>query len=79
MARELGPKNIHVAHLVIDAGVNTEFVRDRLRKAGEDPDCLPPDTLMSPSSIAEAYWNLHHQKRDGWSHELDIRPYAETW
>ena len=79
MARELGPKNIHVAHLVIDAGVNTEFVRDRLRKAGEDPDCLPPDTLMSPSSIAEAYWNLHHQQRDGWTHELDIRPYAETW
>ena len=79
MARELGPKNIHVAHLVIDAGVNTEFVRDRLRQAGENPDCLPPDTLMSPSSIAEAYWNLHHQQRDGWTHELDIRPYAETW
>ena len=79
MARELGPKNIHVAHLVIDAGVNTEFVRDRLRKAGKNPDCLPPNTLMSPSSIAEAYWNLHHQQRDGWTHELDIRPYAETW
>ena len=79
MARELGPKNIHVAHLVIDAGVNTEFVRDRLLKAGKNPDCLPPDTLMSPSSIAEAYWNLHHQQRDGWRHELDIRPYAETW
>ncbi len=44
MARELGPKNIHVAHLVIDAGVNTEFVRDRLRKAGKNPDCLPPNT-----------------------------------
>ena len=79
MARELGPKNIHVAHLVIDAGVNTEFVRDRLRKAGKNPDCLPPNTLMSPSSIAEAYWNLHHQQCDGWTHELDIRPYAETW
>ena len=79
MARELGPKNIHVAHLVIDAGVNTEFVRDRLRKAGKNPDCLPSNTLMSPSSIAEAYWNLHHQQRDGWTHELDIRPYAETW
>ena len=79
MARELGPKNIHVAHLVIDAGVNTEFVRDRLRKAGKNPDCLPPDTLMSPSSIAETYWNLHHQRRDGWTHELDIRPYGEIW
>ena len=79
MARELGPKNIHVAHLIIDAGVNTEFVRDRLRKVGTDPDRLPPDTLMSPGSIAEAYWNLHHQPRDGWTHELDIRPYAEVW
>ena len=74
-------KNIHVAHLVIDAGVDTEFVRDRLSKL-EHPDSLPPDTLMNPNSIAEAYWNLHHQKRDGWTHELDIRPYAEignTW
>jgi NAD(P)-dependent dehydrogenase (short-subunit alcohol dehydrogenase family) len=79
MARELGPKNIHVAHLVIDAGVNTKFVRDRLRDSGKNPNCLPPDTLMNPNSIAEAYWNLHHQQRDGWTHELDIRPYAETW
>ena len=79
MARELGPKNIHVAHLVIDAGVDTEFVRDRVRQAGKDPDTLPPDTLMNPDSIAEAYWTLHHQTRDGWTHELDIRPFAETW
>ena len=79
MARELGPKNIHVAHLVIDAGVDTQFVRDLLQKAGKDPDNLPPDTLMSTASIAETYWTLHHQKRDGWTHELDIRPFAETW
>lgn len=79
MARELGPKNIHVAHLVIDAGVDTEFVRDRQRQAGIDPDDLPEDTLMNPNSIAEAYWSLHHQTRDGWTHELDIRPFAEKW
>ncbi|HBQ22386.1 MAG: SDR family NAD(P)-dependent oxidoreductase [SAR116 cluster bacterium] len=79
MARELGPKNIHVAHLVIDAGVDTEFVRDRLRQAGKDPDELQPDTLMNPDSIAETYWYLHQQRRDGWTHELDIRPHAETW
>ncbi len=79
MARELGPQNIHVAHLVIDAGVDTAFVRDRQREAGQDPDDLPPDTLMKPDSIAEAYWTLHHQSRDGWTFELDIRPYAETW
>ena len=79
MARELGPKNIHVAHLIIDAGVDTEFVRDRVRQSGRDPDDLPPDTLMNPDSIAEAYWYLHHQPRDGWTHELDIRPFAETF
>jgi len=79
MARELGPRNIHVAHLIIDAGVDTKFVRDRIRQAGKNPDSLPSDTLMKPNSIAETYWNLHHQQRDGWTHELDIRPYAETW
>ena len=62
-------------HITID----TEFVRDRLRQAGKDPESLPPDTLMNPASIAEAYWALHHQHRDGWTHELDIRPYAEPW
>lgn len=79
MARELGPKNIHVAHLIIDAGVDTEFVRDRIKAAGRDPDALPPDTLMDPESVANAYWYLHSQSRDGWTFELDLRPYAERW
>ena len=79
MARELGPQGIHVAHLIIDAGVDTAFVRDRIRASGRDPDVLPADTLMNPSSIAQAYWALHNQSRDGWTHELDIRPFAETW
>jgi NAD(P)-dependent dehydrogenase (short-subunit alcohol dehydrogenase family) len=76
MARELGPKNIHVAHLIIDAGVDTAFVRDRIKAAGRDPDALPPDTLMDPESVANAYWYLHSQSRDGWTFELDLRPYA---
>ena len=79
MARELGPQNIHVAHLVIDAGVDTEFVRERQRQAGIEPDDLPLDTLMNPDSIAKAYWDLHNQSRDGWTFELDIRPFGETW
>src|SRR5437660_4298058 len=55
MARELGPKNIHVAHLVIDAGVDTAFVRERIRQRGGDEALatLPPDQLMNPQSIAE--------------------------
>jgi NAD(P)-dependent dehydrogenase (short-subunit alcohol dehydrogenase family) len=79
MARELGPQNIHVAHLIIDAGVDTAFVRERVRASGRDPESLPPDTLMEPDSIADAYWYLHSQSRDGWTHELDIRPYGEKW
>lgn len=79
MARELGPKNIHIAHLIIDAGVDTKFVRQRIKAAGRDPDALPPDTLMDPNSVAEAYWMLYHQSRDGWTHELDLRPFRESW
>jgi NAD(P)-dependent dehydrogenase (short-subunit alcohol dehydrogenase family) len=81
MARELGPQNIHVAHLVIDSGVDTAFVRGRIAAAqGEEAAArLEPGRLMEPSSIAEAYWSLHQQSRDGWTQELDLRPYAETW
>jgi NAD(P)-dependent dehydrogenase (short-subunit alcohol dehydrogenase family) len=79
MARELGPENIHVAHLVIDAGVDTAFVRERIQAAGRDPAALPPDSLMNPASIGEAYWMLHHQSRDAWTFELDLRPHRESW
>ncbi len=74
MARELGPQNIHVAHLVIDAGVDTAWVRERLG-GGE----VPAGRLMEPASIAETYWQLHRQPRDAWTHELDLRPYGESW
>lgn len=79
MAKELGPENIHVAHLVIDAGVDTAFVRDLWIKQGKDPDTMPPDSLMKPESVAEAYWTLYHQPRDGWTFEMDLRPWGETW
>ena len=80
MARELGPKNIHVAHLIIDAGVNTAWVREMIEKASGTPASeLPPDTLMNPSSIADTYWMLHNQKRDAWTFELDVRPFGERW
>jgi NAD(P)-dependent dehydrogenase (short-subunit alcohol dehydrogenase family) len=81
MARELGPQNIHVAHLIIDAGVDTAFVRERIRARGGDEAVarLEPDQLMHPDSIADAYWYLHNQKRDAWTFELDVRPYREAW
>jgi hypothetical protein len=78
MARELGPKNIHVAHLVIDAGVDTAWVRERRRdRLGKDS--FEPDELVNPVSIAETYWQLHLQPRNAWTHELDLRPHGETW
>jgi NAD(P)-dependent dehydrogenase (short-subunit alcohol dehydrogenase family) len=81
MARELGPKNIHVAHLIIDAGVDTAFVRERIRQrsGAEALERLDPDQLMHPASVAEAYWQLYRQPRDAWTFELDMRPYREVW
>jgi len=81
MARELWPQNIHVAHLIIDAGVDTAWVRERLKqREGEGAlDNLPPDRLMPPAAVAEAYWQLYQQPRGAWSFEHEIRPYGETW
>src|SRR5277367_5224420 len=81
MARELGPQGIHVAHLIIDSGVDTEFVRERIRARGGDEavENIQPDQLMNPASVGEAYWTLHSQHRDAWTHELDLRPYGERW
>ena len=79
MARELGPKNVHVVHLIIDAGVDSAAIRERLKASGVDLATIKPDSLTRTSSIAEAYWFTLHQNRDGWTHELDLRPSAEAW
>jgi len=76
MARELGPEGIHVAHLVIDAGVDTKWVREIMASQGRD---VQDGDLMQPASVAEAYWALYHQPRDAWTFEMDIRPMKETW
>jgi NADP-dependent 3-hydroxy acid dehydrogenase YdfG len=78
-ARELGPQNIHVAHLVIDAGVDTAWVRERIRAREGDEGLRNPERLMQPASIAEAYWQLYQQPRDAWTFEMDIRPFGEKW
>src|ERR1700736_5339920 len=80
-ARELGPKNIHVAHLVIDAGVDTEWVRGRIKeREGEAALAnLDPGRLMRPAAVAEAYWQIYQEPRDAWSFEREIRPFAEKW
>lgn len=80
-ARELGPKNIHVAHLIIDAGVDTQWVRERIRARDGDAAVanLAPDQLMRPEAVADAYWALYQQPRDAWSSEMEIRPFGEKW
>jgi NAD(P)-dependent dehydrogenase (short-subunit alcohol dehydrogenase family) len=79
MARELGPRNIHVVHLLIDAGVDSPAIHERMRARGVDPETIPGDSLTKTSSIAEAYWFAHAQSRDGWTHEMDLRPGVEKW
>jgi len=80
LARELGPQNIHVAHLVIDAGVDTAWVRGMIAKSqGKEEAEIPPDVLMLPDSVAKTYWMLQQQPRDAWTFELEIRPFGEKW
>jgi NAD(P)-dependent dehydrogenase (short-subunit alcohol dehydrogenase family) len=80
MARELGPKNIHVAHLIIDAGVDSPEIHRRLQAMqGIDASKLPPNSLVKTESVAETYWTLHLQHPDAWTHELDLRPAGERW
>lgn len=76
MARELGPKGIHVAHVVVDGAIDTEFIRSNF------PDryaLKSKDGILDPDHIAENYWQLHRQPRDAWTHELDLRPWIESW
>lgn len=81
MGRELWPQNIHVAHLIIDSGVDTAWVRERIaeREGAEALATLDPDRLMPPASVAEAYWHLYEQPRSAWVFEQEIRPYGEKW
>ncbi|RYF43744.1 MAG: SDR family oxidoreductase [Comamonadaceae bacterium] len=76
MARELGPRGIHVAHVVIDGAIDTAFIRDNFpeRYALKDQD-----GILNPDHIADSYWMLHSQPRDAWTHELDLRPYLEKF
>ncbi|MEM7135988.1 MAG: SDR family oxidoreductase [Myxococcota bacterium] len=76
MARELGPKNIHVAHVIIDGGIDTAWVLENLPGAEE---LKAVDGLLDPEAIADNYWHLHKQPRNAWTHELDLRPYMERF
>jgi NAD(P)-dependent dehydrogenase (short-subunit alcohol dehydrogenase family) len=76
MARELGPEGIHVAHVVIDGAIDTAWIRENF----PDRAALKSrDGILDPEAIAENYWLLHRQPRSAWTHELDLRPWTESW
>jgi NAD(P)-dependent dehydrogenase (short-subunit alcohol dehydrogenase family) len=76
VAREYGPQGVHAAHVIIDGGIDGERLRSnapqRVAQAGADG-------LLSPDAIAETYWQLHRQDRSAWTHELDLRPFRESF
>jgi len=76
LARELGPQGIHVAHVVIDGAIDTAFIAENFpaRYALKDQD-----GILDPEAIAEQYWQLHRQPRSAWTHEMDLRPWMESF
>jgi NAD(P)-dependent dehydrogenase (short-subunit alcohol dehydrogenase family) len=75
-AREFGPQGIHVAHVVIDGGIDGDRLNGFLPSLKDERG---PDGLLDPDAIADNYWTLFRQPRSAWTHELDVRPWVETW
>jgi len=76
MARELGPRGVHVAHTIVDGAIDTEFIK------GRHPDfdnAKAQDLILNPDAIAANYVMLHKQPKSAWTHELDLRPWGEKW
>ena len=76
MARELGPMGFLVAHTIIDGAIDTAWIAENFP---ERYALKAEDGILDPAHIADAYWMLHAQPRDAWTHELDLRPWRETW
>ena len=72
MARELGPKGVHVAYIIIDAVIDVPWTRERFKDR-------PDDFFIKPGAIAEEAWHLTQQNRSGWSFNVELRPYGESW
>jgi NAD(P)-dependent dehydrogenase (short-subunit alcohol dehydrogenase family) len=76
LARELGPKGVHVAHIVVDGAIDGAFIRGLMPDAAER---LARGEILAPDEIARNYVWLHRQKRSAWTFEMDLRPWTETW
>jgi NAD(P)-dependent dehydrogenase (short-subunit alcohol dehydrogenase family) len=80
MARELGPKGIHVAHVVIDGMIDNRRTRERMAERGvTNATDLAADGMLATDAIAELYWQIHAQPRSAWTFEADVRPWAEKF
>ena len=74
MAREFGPQGIHVAHIIIDGAIDTEWIQELFPQTYAKKE---EEGILNPEEIAEAYWQLHLQKRSAWTQEMDLRPWME--
>jgi NADP-dependent 3-hydroxy acid dehydrogenase YdfG len=72
MARDLGPKGVHVAYIVIDAVIDVPWARERFKNK-------PDDFFIAPAAIADEAWHVASQPRSAWSFNVEIRPFGETW
>ena len=77
MARELGPRGIHIAHIVIDGAIDTPWIKELFSEFYNEKK--EKDGLMNPNDIAQNYLWIHNQPRNAWTHEIDLRPWIETW
>jgi len=77
MARELGPKGVHVAYVVIDAVIDLPWTRQMI--SARSGHAAPDDFFIQPAAIAEEIWHVVHQERCAWSFNVEIRPFAENW
>ena len=76
LAREFGPAGVHIAHFIIDGIIDGPMTRSRF---SDYMDSLGKDGVLSPEAIADTYWHVHAQQRSAWTHEIDLRPFSESW
>lgn len=76
MAREYGPLGIHVAHVVVDGGIDGDRLRNRMPASMKDRG---EDGLLGIDAIADTFWHIHRQQRSAWTQEVDLRPFKETF
>lgn len=76
MAREFGPLGLHVAHVVVDGGIDGDQLNSRFPQFKQ---ARGEDGMLAPDAIADAFWALHSQQRSAWTLELDVRPYKESF